>query len=267
MVLDRVLGRDILTDQPDVAFFIGFIFVLIGFISSYLIFSAGMSIAMIGFSSLLILPYIIKIMRPESSHYTSVFDKKNSTIKFFGYLFLGMALAYTVLFGVLNPTTLETAFAMQLDIVNPGRTMEGSFTAAGLEFNPTQLFMEIVSNNIIIVVIAILMSFVYGSGAIFILNYNASIAGIVYGSNINLFIWGETAVNYLFQFPILYLPHTIIEITAYLLAGICGVILSKPVTRKNKNLIQRDAMILFIAAIALILIGGVVEVTVPFLQF
>ena len=119
MVLERVFGRSIIEEKPDVALFIGFMFTLIGFATSYLIFISGMSVAMIGFSSLLILPYIMLVMRPGSARYISVFSSKSNSIKFFLFLFAGMALAYTILFAILSPVMLETAFSTQLDIIRP----------------------------------------------------------------------------------------------------------------------------------------------------
>ena len=38
MVLERMFGRSLLVRQPDVGLFIGFIFTLIGFLTSYPIF-------------------------------------------------------------------------------------------------------------------------------------------------------------------------------------------------------------------------------------
>jgi len=258
MVLDRIVGRDLLSNKPDVALFIGFVFTIVAFVTSYLIFISEMSTAMIGFASLLILPYIIKIMRPDSPKYTSVFAKNNPSIKFFAFLFIGMALAYTILFGVLSPNVRDIAFDNQLNVIS-----SRFFAATGSFMNPT-LFYEIVANNIMIVAIAVILSYFYGSGAIFVLNYNASIAGIVYGSSISQLIWGGST---LFSNPILFLPHTIIEILAYLLAAIAGLALSKPLTDRNSGLIKRDVSILVIIAIVLIVVGGFVEVTVPFLGF
>jgi len=258
MVLERVVGRSLLEKKPDVALFIGFVFTLIGFTTSYIIFFSGMSVAMIGFSSLLILPYIMKIMKPESSKYTSVFARNNPSIKFFVFLFLGMALSYTILFGVLRPDMRDTAFDTQLTII--GAKFAGDFSTG--MFGLPSIFFEIISNNLIIVVVAVALSYFYGSGAIFVLNYNASIAGIVYGSWLNTLIWGGYP---LFGAPILYLPHTILEILAYLLAAIAGITISKPLTGRNIGLIRRDTVLLIAVAVALILVGGIVEVTVPFL--
>ncbi|MBU0953570.1 MAG: stage II sporulation protein M [Nanoarchaeota archaeon] len=257
MVLERMIAATQLKNQPDVAMFIGFIFVLVGFITSFLIFVTGMSVAMIGLSSMLMVPYAMKILNLEKSRYRSVFSKENGAVKFYSFLFFGMAFAYTILFGVLNPKTLQIAFKSQLDII--GAPLASS--VAGAFATNWSLFYQIISNNLTIIVVLILLSFVYGTGSIFVLNYNASIAGIVYGSILNAFIWGGIP---LFAYPWLYLPHTILEILAYLLAAVAGSILSKPLTKRYKSLIYRDFSLLFAAAVLLVILGGYVEVTVPF---
>ncbi|MBI4181400.1 MAG: hypothetical protein HY520_00330, partial [Candidatus Aenigmarchaeota archaeon] len=183
-MLERVVGRKLLDNQPDVALFIGFVFTLIGFGTSFLIFRSSVSVAMIGLSSILIVPYILKVARPESPSYTSVFSRKNPSLLFFAFLFLGMALAYTILFGILAPDIRDSAFRNQLDVIG-GR----AFGSAGSFFD-TALFAEIFTNNMMIVAIAVILSYFYGSGSIFVLNYNASIAGIVYGSPLAALLWG-----------------------------------------------------------------------------
>lgn len=257
MVLERIIGVSLIRNKPDVALFIGFMFVLVGFATSYAIFRTGMSVAMIGFSCFLILPYILKIFKPESPQYESVLGKKNKNMWFFIYLFAGMTFAYTILFGILPPSVLPTAFATQIEVVSGA----GSAVAGEFIFS-TDFFVQIVANNLMIAVIALLLSFVYGSGAIFILNYNASIAGIVYGSSLHVMIWGGMSGIPLYSAPLFYIPHTILEVLGYLFVAVAGLILAKPITQGNERLIKRDIIILSAAAFALIIVGGIVEVYV-----
>ena len=254
MVLDRVVDRAILENRPDVAVFLGFTFVMVGFVSSVFLFNSAISISMVGLSSLLILPYMIKILKPDSPDYTSIFSRRNKYLKFYAFLFLGMSLAYTLLFGTLSPAMLEKSFSNQLEVVGSG--------VGGMLAFPTLFYIQIVANNLLIVSIAIILSFVYGAGSVFVLNYNASIAGVVYGSAINAFLWGGIP---LFSNPIAYLPHTILEILAYLIAALAGTIITKPLTKENGRLIGRDASIMVAAAYILIFVAAWVEVTVPFL--
>jgi len=303
--------------KPVHAVVLGFFFVFIGFMTSAIIFPSAMSLVMVAFSSLFILPYIIKafaldVMRfelddpsmdttglskkslrewikeriedgysPEqikqglirnnmrfyilisdlnsvvdgiNRHYiesSNLFSRHKNIIKFYLLLFLGMTLAYISLYGMLSPDLVKQTFAIQLDRMSP----RGHFSSPGL-------FYEIVGNNLRISLICILLSFLYGSGAIFILNYNSSIAGVLYGSSLRALIWG---VEGLYMNPLAYIPHTTLEILAYLLAAISGGILSKISIHRRKGasrLLLKDAIVFCVLSVILIFVAGYVEVMV-----
>jgi len=321
-VIRRYLDLESMHLKPIHGVVIGFSFVLIGFMTSSLIFSSQLSLVMVAFSSLFILPYVIRAfelhtMRFElhGSHIdigglkkkdaqgcitrewiaerlrngyspghvkqglikhnihhlhviksdlnvvdelnknyiksSNFFSRHKRIIKFYVFLFLGMSLAYIFLYGILSPELVERTFAMQLDRMS----LRGRFSSPGL-------FHEIVSNNLKISLICILLSFFYGSGAIFILNYNSSIAGVLYGSSLRVLIWGAEE---LYTNPLIYIPHTTIEILAYLLAAISGGILSKisiHAWEGSSKLLLKDAGIFYILSVILIFAAGYVEVMV-----
>ncbi|MFH1835772.1 MAG: hypothetical protein ABH851_06255, partial [Methanobacteriota archaeon] len=61
MVLDKFVDARLLRTRTVYAVPTAFFFVLLGFVSSMLVFSSQISVVMVAFSSLLILPYVIKI--------------------------------------------------------------------------------------------------------------------------------------------------------------------------------------------------------------
>lgn len=226
-------------------------FALIGFVAAYFIFASALSIAMIAFASLMLLPYIIKILEEEKvSRYEklsvrNVFRTHEKLTMFYIFLFVGMAIEFAILFAVLPPGIGNAAFETQMAAIGPA----GSFFDAGL-------FADILANNMQILIIAFVLSLFYGAGSILVLSYNASIAGVLYGSTFRALIWGTPAFvgNIL-----LYLPHTIIEILAYLLAAVAGGILVKGITRDR----VKDASVIFVMSAILIIIAAVVEVSFP----
>ena len=158
-----------------------------------------------------------------------------------------MAIEYTILFAVLPPELNSNAFSAQLQLLHP----RGSF------IDPA-LFWQILSNNMQLVFVAFALSVLYGSGSILILSYNASIAGVLYGSSFRTLLYGTQPFA---QNIILFLPHTIIEILGYLLAAVAGGILVNGLYKEN----IRDSLIIFAFALTLIIAGAWVEVIVPFL--
>ena len=57
-----LISIDNLRQKPMYAFFLAALFVFLGFLFALFIFPSAFSIAMVSFSSLLILPYIIKVI-------------------------------------------------------------------------------------------------------------------------------------------------------------------------------------------------------------
>ncbi|MBU1911193.1 stage II sporulation protein M [Patescibacteria group bacterium] len=167
-----------------------------------------------------------------------------------------MSIEYTLLYGLVPPNIGNVAFEQQL----------GLFLKSPAEYvSGTEIFWGIVSNNMRLVFICMLLSIIYGVGAVFILNYNASIVGIIYGSGIRSFILGATYP--VLPHPILYLPHIIVEILAYLFASLAGAMLYKSIKlgEKSYSVFMRDSLIFLGLSIILIFVAGYIEITVPFL--
>jgi len=182
---------------------------------------------------------------------SNFFTRHWKIVSFYIHLFLGSTMAYMLLFGVLRPEYVNVVFENQLSAINPHPLFIGS-----------TVFSEIVSNNLKIALICVLLSLLYGSGAIFILNYNASIAAVMYGSSIRSYLWGSI-INY--PNLISYLPHTTIEVLAYLLAAIAGGILSKATMNVQPGSIRiwiKDGLILLALSIILIVVAALIEVRV-----
>jgi len=88
--------------------------------------------------------------------------------------------------------------------------------------------------------------------------------GMLYGSSIRSFIWGAGTYP-IFMSPLAFLPHTIIEITGFLLAAVAGsILLRSMILKRNQDVFTKHAFILLIAAIILIFIAASVEITLPF---
>lgn len=253
LIFTKFIYPDLLKKKPAFAAIAAAFFVLIGFIAAFFVFSASMSIAMVAFGSLLLLPFIIKILEPNTDYepprgkplnVSHILKEHNLLIVFYVFLFFGMALEYTLLFAVLPPTLSDAAFSNQMAMIGP----------AG-QFSMPDAFVSILGNNFMILVIAFALSVFFGAGSIFVLNYNASIAGVLYGSAFRTLIWGTppVAANLL-----LFLPHTILEILAYLLAAVGGGILVRGINREN----VRDSSVLFVISLVILIVAAVIEVQV-----
>jgi len=253
LIFTKFIYPDLIKKKPAFAAIAAAFFVLIGFIAAFFVFSANLSMAIITFGSLLLLPFIIKVLEPDTEYepprnksqtLSDVFRTHNRLIIFYVFLFFGMALEYMLLFAVLPPTLSNDAFSNQIALMGP----------AG-HLGVPDAFVMILGNNVIILIIAFALSVFFGAGSIFVLNYNASIAGVLYGSAFRTMLWGVPAFS---SNLLLFVPHTIIEILAYLLAAVGGGILVRGLTKDN----IRDSSVLFVISFMILVLGAWIEANV-----
>lgn len=257
--------------RPLHIFLISAFFVFFGFLTSYFIFYQELSSAMLSFSSMMILPYILKVIQDEKVkepsklknflQFANIFQQHNKIILIYTFMFFGMVLEYMLLFSTLPPDVGNDAFRIPIDIVKPAGELSGPSEHQLLD---ADMLISILSNNIGIVLVCFALSLFWGTGSIFILNLNASVVGMVYGTSIRALIYGYVYPMPIFRYPLLFLPHTILEMMGFLLAAIGGSIMMKSVL--DEKYTMRDPLIFLFAAIFLIILAGYVEVTLPFLM-
>ncbi|MEM2873979.1 MAG: stage II sporulation protein M [Candidatus Nanoarchaeia archaeon] len=185
-----------------------------------------------------------------------LFKEHWPAMKFFIFMFIGMLVAYVVLFLFLPQTYATNLFSMQLDIIASRNVQLGTIIGSSA-------LLPILVNNLKVLVMGLLLSLIYGVGAIFILSWNATILGALVGS-----ILKHTST------PLVagrFLLHGIPEITAYFIAGLAGGIISiaaarHKLTEPEFKEVVKDAIELVLLAIALMIISAFIEVYIsPFI--
>ncbi|MBL7206868.1 MAG: stage II sporulation protein M [Candidatus Aenigmarchaeota archaeon] len=262
MGLTDIFNGSKFDEHPYYSFIVAMLFVFIGFLFALFIFPAEFSIAMVSFSTILIVPYMLIVLtREEMEKNQGIksafqnFSKHNRVILLFIFFFFGMAIEYMLLFAFVPPDVTELAFGNQL--------MTISDTPSKYFLNMDFLF-KILINNLRLVFICYVLSLFYGIGALFILSYNASIVGTVYGNTLRPLIWGGSMATFAITKLVLFLPHLITEVIAYLLAAIAGVLLLKSMSGKSPTALT-ESIVILMGAVALTIFAGVLEIFVPFL--
>lgn len=151
-------------------------------------------------------------------------------------------------------------------LTESSRFLTGSFLGGSVTGNAaasgSQLMLTIIRNNLFVTVITFIITFFLTSGIIFVLAWNASVLGVWIGS-----ISARPAHIALFTLP--YLPHAILEIGGYVLAGVAGALLSYQIEalimhEEGAGAVNRtvlmDVLILLGLAFLAIVAGGYVEV-------
>jgi uncharacterized membrane protein SpoIIM required for sporulation len=201
-----------------------------------------------------------EVEREEAEHriHKKFFDRHDEAIKIFTLLFLGIfvAIFLTAIFS--SEGYVEDTFEDQISEIERITSLS-SGKALGGALSPD--ILEIVLwNNLRVMSLSFVLSFLIGVGAVVILAWNASILALYLASFIRKGLIEEFMVR-----TISIIPHAPIEILGYFLAGIAGGVLSVGLIRerllsKEFLLVFRDSLLLLCLAIASIFLGAFVEV-------
>ncbi len=257
MVLDRIAGTKEILKDPLKAFGLGIVISLISLFVAYSIFPQSTGLFTVIIITLSSLPFINRLLRYEAHEDEKMMDTHTFFQRYgdiiFAYvaLFSGMIIAMSLSFVILPDTVVEKVFSDQINEVN---LIRGRFDFGNK-------FVEIFANNSSVLTLSFLFSFLFGSGAIFILAWNAS----VLSSAIGLIAKSSGGLIALPSAVLMFIPHGTFEIGAYFIGAIAGGLVSAAVTRRKSvkfwDIIQ-DSMKLLAIAFIFLIIGGIIETTI-----
>lgn len=187
----------------------------------------------------------------------------------FLFLFLGFVIAFSLWYVIIPDS--QNLFKAQIETfcqINGGDNylecikqygIDAPIRITGAVTNTDRLF-SIFANNIYVLIFTLILSLIFGAGAIFILAWNASVIAAAIG----IFAKNDLAHLHL-GFARYMVFHGLLEISAYFVAALAGGILSVAIikhdTRSEKfwGIIQ-DALNLIIIAIGILFIAALIEV-------
>lgn len=268
MVLEHLFPEDWLERKTKYAFLLGAGYSLVGVAIAKLLFPSDPALVAVAFTSLMLLPELYKIFSIEEEQEVQSYeqDKKltfwelltddSDFIRVYVFLFLGILTVYSLASIVLPSFQVNYLFEKQLAMRH----------AAGQAFFPTALFWSILTNNFFVLVACFIMSLITGDGAIFLITWNASVWGTIFGVTARNAAMnaGVSSIYYLFLVLIIIFPHMILEALSYILAAISGGVISKDVllekfdSERFQKVFEYNFM-LFIFAMIVLVIGAVIE--------
>ncbi|MBI2147109.1 stage II sporulation protein M [Candidatus Woesearchaeota archaeon] len=273
MVLEHVFPEDWLENRARYAFLLGVGYTLFSVSISSLLFPKNPALVSVAFISLLLLPELYKIFDIEErqemmeSRFSlpRLFADDWDVTKVYIFLFLGILLTYSVSTIVLDNYASGDLFRDQLEF--RGKAGGAGSHAAGkaIEFSPG-LFSHLLSNNFKVLIACFLMALLTGNGGIFLIVWNASVWGTIFGITAKA---AATAagVNPFFYFALILLivfPHMIVEALSYFLASISGSIISKDVLLEKFRserfwFVFKFNSYLFIFSLVFLVLGALIE--------
>jgi len=283
MVLESLITPLHAEKRPAQMIFMGAVYATIGIFLALWVFKTESSLVMVFLTSMAAIPLVYNTINLEEEKDLEGMEERwllkehGKALESFIFLFLGATVAYAFWYIFLSPVTITTLFQSQgstIKTINPGVT--------GFTIQSFSAFTRIFLNNVRVLIFCILFSFIYGSGAIFILAWNGSVIGAAIGNFIRNAL-AETAalvgmdrVSHYFgnisYGLLMYAIHGIPEITAYFVAGLAGGIISIAVirhdfgTQKFEHILLDSADLLLLSLIILF-VAGILEVWVTPLIF
>ncbi len=276
MVLESVVVPQSWEKHPRRMFIIGFFYSVIGLVLGYFVFGKHASIASVFLCSMplvvvmykALLDEEVKEMEPCCEY--AIMREHTHILMFFIYLFLGVVFSYALCYAFLPPEIIEPLFSMQVSAINS----ISEATLSGAAVSGWGSISRIVSNNIVVLFFCVVFSFLYGSGAIFILILNASAIGVAIGSFVREAIHALAQVggqnqflDYFVVVPIslTYLVHGIPEVISYFLGALAGGIISSAVVNHHVRSprfrqIVLDSLDLIILSLVVLLAAAYTEV-------
>ena len=284
MVLESLISTKGMTKKKRWIFVLGIVYVFVASFLSTLIFSSQTSLVMVVLTSFAAIPLMYKTIQEEELRdveedvpETTLLKEHFRVLEGYMVLFLGVTLGFVLLYVLLPSGAVQSYFELQVE------TLKGiNSEITGYSFEGFESFANIFLNNLQVLSLAVVFSFIFGAGAIFILVWNASVIGAAIGNFItnNLELIEESigwenlcsqffVVNFgLFRYAI----HGIPEILAYFVGALAGGIIAFAVIRhdfmsKKFESIVLDSADLLLIGIGLLFVSAVLEVWVTPLLF
>ncbi|MFH0829591.1 MAG: stage II sporulation protein M [Candidatus Aenigmatarchaeota archaeon] len=265
MVLESLFPEKSIENRPLEMLLVSAIVTAAAIFTSYFVFPKYAGIITPLLVAVGMAPLIYRIFEVDEEEVDECAEKKmtagfflrhRETLLLFSLLFLGSFLAIFLVAIIAPANFVDAVFAPQMEDINAVQSL-----ASGSAVHPG-LLEVVLMNNVKVMSFAFLLSFIFGTGAVFIMSWNASILAIYFAN---------FARSGMYQQLLLttggILPHAIAELVAYFLAGIAGGILSIGMAREKwgspeLNLLLRDSLFLMAIAVAAVSIGAVIEVGV-----
>ena len=274
MVLERLVSPEQIEGHPWELFFVGALYSNIALIAAYVLVNQFSSLTTIAFTVMLTLPFVYYSLNAEEGKYSTLRNEKDlleTHMKFFMkfmYLFFGFTTTFLAWYSFAPSKVIDVLFFAQVSTVKAvNSVISGKFIASEALFN-------IVSHNMQVLVVCILLSFFFGSGAIYILTWNASVLGVGMGTKLReAFAVATRELGFSGYFSgahlnfLAYLLHGIPEVLAYVVGGVLGGTMSfayikRELHGKMAGKIYEDAFVLLLIAVGLVFVAGVIEVFV-----
>lgn len=272
MVLEHIVPEKWLEKRAWSAFLLGGFYSILGIIIARFLFSADPALPAVAFTSLFILPELYALFRLEEeeqerdagSDIKAFWRDNGDFFRVLLGLFLGILLIYSFAAMFLSSFSVNSLFREQLEMRSGGFGAAGMATGAAIQHE--SLFMRLLLNNAMVLAAVFVVALLAGDGAIFLLTWNASVWGTIFGVTARNagYVTHSDPFVYFVHIVITVTPHVLLEASAYILAAMAGGMISRAIlkdgigSKRFNEAFQDNATIIGLAVVCLV-IGVLVE--------
>ncbi len=257
-------------------FFAGFIYAIIGLVLAHFVFREIAGILMVFLIVIATIPMLYVTIKNEEELDLKInqewilLKEHTRVLLYLIFLFLGITAALVLSYLFLPAEMTSAIFNLQEKAIsNVNQNLQGHLTGGVAQFD---FFVRIFMNNIKVLFFCLVFSLLYGTGAIFILTWNASVIATAIGGLIKSELAQVATFTGMTSFSsyvgitafgfLRYLTHGFFEIAAYFVMGLAGGILSIALIKHNfqEDRVLVDALDLIFISVGLLIVGGLIEV-------
>ncbi len=281
-MLESMINPRRVEKGPWKMFFIGLVYGSLSlllakwFFSKDAILSQYSGIIVVLFCVMFSLPFMYFIIKKEEGEdeqacgFLPVWKIHKDAIFAFMWLFLGFILAFSFWYILLGDSTLFNAQIETYCQINSPGNLEGcvaryDFSRVDVSSSTTGAvtkelrLLSIISNNVYVMIFTLLLSLIFGAGAIFVLAWNASVISAA------IAIFTQNQIKDIPLGVARYMIHGFPEISAYFITALAGGIFGVCVLRNGiqgkrfLHVLENTVILLFIALV-IIFIAALIEV-------
>ena len=183
-MFEQIYSEKWLTKKPQYAFLLGLFYSLLSMVTALILFPGNPSLAAIAFTTIAIVPSLNRLLQLEENaeakfkkfSLRKLFSAHKDMMKIYFFMFFGILLTFSAFSIILPNLARQHLFSSQLSIYQR-MIIDGSGAAATFQ----QGFFSLLENNLKVLVIFLILSFIYGAGSVFLLTWNASVWGAIFG--------------------------------------------------------------------------------------
>lgn len=276
MVIEMLFNPFVVKKRPWQMFAAGFLYSIIALMVSLLVFKDIAGILTIFLIVIACLPLLFTTIKNEeeldmkSNKEWWLLKEHTKVLLFLIALFLGITFALILIYIFLPQSLVDNVFKLQTEAI--GRVNNSVQANVTGNIAKLDIFTKILFNNFKVLFFCLIFSLLYGTGAIFILTWNASVIATAMGNLIKTELAKTASVVGLAQISsyfgaasfafFRYMTHGLLEIAAYFIAGLAGGIISVALIKHDlkEDRVLIDSLDLIIISVGLLVVAGIVEV-------